>query len=61
MTSKTDQENIDEAFNAWWERLGSDMPRPDPKETDEDYRKRSAHCAFIMASACLLYDADDFR
>ncbi len=56
MNNQTDQENIDQAFDHWWERLGSNMPRPDPKETDEDYRKRTAQCAFIIASACFLYE-----
>ncbi len=62
MNNQTDQENIDQAFEHWWRRLGRDMPRPrGAGETDEEYRKRTAHCAFILASACLLYDLDDFR
>jgi hypothetical protein len=37
------------------------MPRPDPIETAEGYRKRTAHCAFSIASACLLDVLDDLR
>ncbi len=47
-------EKPDEAFGLWWERLGSNMPRPDPKETDDEYRKRTARSAFLIASACFM-------
>ena len=47
-------EEIDEAFDYWWSELGSNMPRPDPKETDDEYRERAARAAFRIASACFI-------
>lgn len=51
---KAEPDAIDKAFKLWWKRLGRKMPRPDPKETDAKYRKRSAHCAFLAAAASLI-------
>lgn len=50
---------IDEAFDDYWNRLGRNMPRTNRKETDEQYRERTARCAFGIAMACFLISDDD--
>ena len=57
--AKSTMDEIDEAFDSYWKRLGRNTPRTDPKETDEQYRERTARVAFGIAAACFLLSDDE--
>jgi hypothetical protein len=53
-------EQLNAAFDEWWSRLGRNTPRPrGTSETDEQYRERSARCAFLAASVMFIFSGDN--